>query len=545
MKTLSAAATALASATLAFVTVTHAQTTTRLALRAAAETITAADLLRDITYLASDELAGRATPSPGQDLAASYVEKALREAGIRPFGDNGTYRQHYVVTRATLKPQETTLAIGARSLAYGSDFVLTNFLTPGVSTGGVVYVGTGIRSPKMPWDPYANIDVRGKWLLVHGPAMLPEGVTRQMLGAPGVDHMPAAQEARTRGALGLLIIPSGDALTNLDTVTPRATSARDLNPSVGWAYARPPLPQIVLSKAVLTTLLDGEPSSADALLAADVSHRYGASFALRASATVTLRLAADTEDTSAYNVVGIVDGADPRMKDEYLTVSSHLDGAIGRAAGADTIFNAADDNASGSAGNIAIARALVQGPPPKRSIVLIWDTGEETGLWGSRHIAYGGYSRQIVAHTCVDMIGRTKAPGSSVKGQEDLAGPGEVFVAGPGVLSTGMDRALARVAREFPYATQNRKFDNAAESFFYPRTDAAPYFERRIPYVEFFTGLHEDYHRPSDDVSKIDPAKMEAVARTVYLFVSALADDPVRPAMDKPLPANLTSLLAR
>jgi Zn-dependent M28 family amino/carboxypeptidase len=120
-----------------------------------------------------------------------------------------------------------------------------------------------------------------------------------------------------------------------------------------------------------------------------------------------------------------------------------------------------------------------------------------------------------------------------------------VFVAGPGVLSTGMDNALARVAREFPYATQNRKFDNAAESFFYPRTDAAPYFERRIPYVEFFTGLHEDYHRPSDDVSKIDPAKMEAVARTVYAFVSTLADDPVRPRMDKPLPPNLVALLAR
>jgi Zn-dependent M28 family amino/carboxypeptidase len=292
-------------------------------------------------------------------------------------------------------------------------------------------------------------------------------------------------------------------------------------------------------------LLDGEPTGADALLASDVSHRYGASFALRPATTVTLRLAADTENIDAYNVAGIIDGADARLKDEYLTVSSHLDGAIGRATTGDTIYNAADDNASGSAGNMAIARAFVKGPPPKRSIVLIWDTGEETGLWGSRHVAYGDIATHIVAHTCVDMIGRTKAPGTSVKGQEDLAGPGEVFVAGPGVLSTVMERALARVASEFPYAKQNHKFDNAAESFFYPRTDAAPYVERRIPYVEFFTGLHEDYHRPSDEVSKIDPAKMEAVARTVYLFVSTLADDPARPAIDKPLPPNLIALLAR
>ena len=530
---------------LALAAVIHAQQAPRLPLRAAAETITAADLLRDVTYLASDELAGRGTPSPGQDLAAAYVEKALRDAGIRPFGDNGTYRQHYVVTRATLKPEETTLAIGGRTFAYGSDFVLTNFLKPAVSSGGVVYVGTGIRSPKLKWDPYARVDVRGKWLLVHGPAMLPDGVTRAQLGSAGVDHMLPAQEARSRGALGLLIIPSGPALTGLDAVTRRATSGRDLNPSVGWAYAASPLPQLVLSKALLAALLDRESTTADALLAADVSHHYGASFVLRRGKTVTLRLAADTDDTDAYNVAGIIDGADPRLKDEYLTVSSHLDGAIGRATGGDTIYNAADDNASGSAGNMAIARAFVQGPPPKRSIVLIWDTGEETGLWGSRHVAYGDIARHIVAHTCVDMIGRTKAPGSNVPGQEDLAGPGEVFVAGPAVLSTGMDRALSRVAREFPYATQNRKFDNAAESFFYPRTDAAPYFERHIPYVEFFTGLHEDYHRPSDEVSKIDPAKMEAVARTVYTFVSTLADDPVRPSMDKPLPANLVALLAR
>jgi hypothetical protein len=86
-----------------------AQAPPRLTLRAAAESIRAADLLRDITYLASDELAGRATPSPGQDAAAAYVEQALRAAGVTPMGEAGGYRQRYVVTRATLVPQETSL----------------------------------------------------------------------------------------------------------------------------------------------------------------------------------------------------------------------------------------------------------------------------------------------------------------------------------------------------------------------------------------------------------------------------------------------------
>jgi hypothetical protein len=525
--------------------------TPRLTLAAAADSIKAADLLRDITYLASDELAGRATPSPGQEAAATYIERALREIGVKPFGDTGGYRQRYVVTRATLVPKDTTLRIGGKPFAYGKDFVLTSFLMPPPVRGGsVVYVGTGIRSPKLGWDPYQGLNVHGKWLLVHAPNLLPEGVTREMLGVSGQDHMLPAQEARTRGALGLLVIPAPAELENLDAVAPRPTTARDLNPSVGWAYAQNPLPHVRLSKAALETLLEGQSVTAETILASDVSHRYGQSFVLNASKSVWLDLAASLDHTDAFNVVGIIEGSDPQLKEEYITVSSHLDGAVGRVApgapaGVDTIYNAADDNASGSAGNMAIARALMQGPRPRRTIVLIWDTGEETGLWGSRHIAYGPMSEKIVAHLCVDMIGRTKQPGTNNPQEADLAGPGEVFVAGPGVLSTQMDAVLAKVARDFPFAKQNRKFDDAKESFFYPRTDAAPYFERKIPYVEFFTGLHADYHRPSDDVSKIDPAKMEAVTRTVYVMLSMLADDPVRPRMDKALPPNLVALLAR
>jgi hypothetical protein len=508
----------------------------RMPLRAAAESIVAADLLRDITFLASDDLAGRATPSPGQDAAAKYIEDALRAAGVTPFGDNGTYRQHYTVTRATLVPERTALTVGTRSFSYGTGISLTGFLTAGVSEGGVVYVGTGIRSPKLGWDPYAGLDVKGKWLLVHAPDVLPSGVTRQALGANGVDYMLPMQEARSRGALGLLIA-AGAAYDRL----PRPQSARDLNPSVGWAYSQAPLPQVALNAEALSALiaLAGRGRAVDPAVPA-------APFAFDDAARVRLDLAATTEDTRAYNVIGVIPGADPVLKDEFITVSSHLDGAVGRnPVNGDAIYNAADDNASGSAGNLSIARALTRGPAPRRTVVLIWDTGEETGLWGSRHIAYSPMSDKIVAHLCVDMIGRSKAPGTNVKGEEDLAGPGEVFVVGPGVLSTQMDAVLARAAADYPYAKQNRKFDLATESFFYPRTDAAPYFERRIPYVEFFTGLHPDYHRPSDDVSKIDPAKMEAVARTVYVTLSMLANDDARPRMDKPLPESLRRLLGR
>ncbi len=510
----------------------------------AAQSITGADLFRDAGVLAADLMEGRLTGTPGQGAAAAYVVRSLRQAGVAPFGDDAGYYQHYTVTRSVLRSAESHLSVGSRRFAYGTDFVITSFLRPGPHAGGVVYVGAGIRAPKLKIDPYAGVDVRGKWLLVHPPGVLPAGVTREMLGAAGTDHMLPAQEARARGAVGLLVVPTPAQLKSLDEVKQRPTASRDLDPSRGWAYAQQPLPHVVLSGAALEALLEGERLGARDVLAGTTGRE--ASVALAAAKTVTLAIAADSSGIRPYNVVGFIEGADPALRDEYVTVASHLDGAVGtRAIDGDAIYNAADDNASGSAGNLAVARALMRGPRPRRSIVLIWDTGEETGLWGSRHMAYGPLASKIVAHVNIDMIGRTKQPGTNLPGEEELTGPGEVFVAGPGVLSTRMDAVLARVAKEFKYVSMNRRFDVGTESFFYPRTDAAPYFERGIPFLEFFTGLHGDYHRPSDEPWKLDPAKMEAVTRTAYVTIWLMADDPVRPQIDKPLPPNLAAVLAR
>ena len=137
------------------------------------------------------------------------------------------------------------------------------------------------------------------------------------------------------------------------------------------------------------------------------------------------------------------------------------------------------------------------------------------------------------------MIARTKVPGTNISGEEELSGPGEVFVSGPAVLSTVLDSALARVSRDYGFVKFDRRFEDPKHSFFYPRTDAAPYIENGIPYMEFFTGLHGDYHRQTDEVAKIDPVKFEAVERTVFVTVWTVADGVERPRIDKPVPAVL------
>lgn len=516
-------------------------------VKATAEAIVATDLMRDIAFIASDELKGRATPSAGFDTAAAYIGRRLQQLGIKPMGDSGGYLQHYTIVRATLDTVRTSVTFGAAPLSWGNDFLVSSFLAPGVRQGRVVYVGTGIRAPKRGLDPYAGLDLRGKWVLVHASQIRPRNVTTDSLGVVGLDYTTVLDEARSRGALGLLLVPSAANLSAWSAMRARVPVGHDLDPSVGRAYAPYPLPQVVLSPDAIAKLLEGEQLSSTSVLAADSLHQYPRSVELGIAKTLKVDLSATVSQVRPFNVVGLVEGSDQKLKDEWITVSTHLDGAVGRAVtpGGDSIYNAADDNGTGSAGNLSIARALVTGPRPRRSVLLVWDSGEETGLWGSRFLAYGPLADKVVAHFTVDMIGRTKAPGSTVAGEDELSGPGEVFVSGPGVLSTVLDSALARVSRDYGFIHFDRRFEDPKHEFFYPRTDAAPYVERGIAYVEFFTGLHGDYHRQADEVSKLDPAKFEAVTRSVYATLWTVADGLDRPRIDKPVPPVLWFMTPR
>jgi hypothetical protein len=510
-------------------------------VRTAAETIVAANLMRDVSYLASDAMKGRATPSPGLDSAAAFIVRRLTGMHVKPVGDNGTYYQHYTVRRATLDTSAVSISVSGDQLRWGSDFVVTSFVTPGKFTGGVVYVGNGIRLLKRGVDPYAGLDVRGRWIVTHAGSVPRARAVRDSMGVAGLDYTTVLDEARARGALGILIIPNTATIGGWNAARSRVPMGRDLDPTLGRAYAPFPLPQISLAPAAVERLFAGSGLRAADLMTADSTRRYPASIGLARIGTVTVDLAATSTSVQAFNVVGLIEGSDPKLRTEWVTSSTHLDGAVGRAVtpSGDSVYNAADDNGSGSAANLSIAAALLAAPRPKRSVLLVWDSGEETGLWGSRFLAYGPLADKVVAHFTVDMIARTKTPGTNIQGQDELSGPGEVYVSGPAVLSSELDSVLARTTRDYHFITLNRKYEDPAHEFFYPRTDAAPYIERGIPYMEFFTGLHEDYHRQTDEVAKFDPEKYQAVARTVFVNIWTVADDPVRPRIDKPVPSVL------
>ncbi len=186
---------------------------------------------------------------------------------------------------------------------------------------------------------------------------------------------------------------------------------------------------------------------------------------------------------------------------------------------------------------MAVVRALLAGPRPKRSILLVWDSGEEVGLWGTRTIAYGPWSDKLTLHVSNDMIGRSRTPDGG--DQQNLSGPDEIYITGPKLLSSNTEAKLQQALVEFPYIKANRIYEDVTSQFYYPRTDAGPYLERGIPILQLFNGTHADYHRPSDEIGKLDIAKIEKVSRLSYGALWLAADAPDRPKWDGVVPTTL------
>lgn len=514
--------------------------------KAAVERIRADDILRDVSYLASDANMGRRTPfpdlaSPGYDSAAAYVAKFLAEMHVKPMGDNGTYLQHYTVTRSTLDTTKVSGAIGKDELEWGEDFLINSFLLPGVREANVIYVGNGIRLLKRNVDPYAGFDIKGKWLLVSGsPPQAGRGGARANLpaGKVGVDYTTINEVARFGGALGIITVAS-DSIRAL--WVRRAVTGQDLNPSVGVAYAQYQVPRVSISKAALTKLLAGTLLTPETVLSTD-STIARKSTDLGASRKLRIDFAATTTEAHPYNVVGMLEGSDPVLRNEWISLAAHLDGAVPASASVPgnnltDQYNAADDNASGSAGNMAIVRALVASPRTKRSILLIWDSGEEVGLWGTRTIAYGPWSDKLVLHVSNDMIGRSRANNSPKI--QTLSSADSIYVTGPKLLSTRIEATLQRALREFPFIALDRRYEDVSAEYYYPRTDAGPYLERGIPIMQFFNGEHADYHKPSDDVAKLDIQKITNVSKLSFGALWLAADDAGKLAWDGIVPETL------
>jgi Zn-dependent M28 family amino/carboxypeptidase len=381
--------------------------------------ITTSEIDGHLRFLSSDLLEGRAPATRGGRLAAEYIASQLRAAGVEP-GVSGSWFQSVPVDVVTAEPSSIRASATGRATAtlrYPDDIVIWagSATNASAATGEVVFVGYGAAAPEYRWDDFKGVDVRGKILLVlvnDPPAPSDEPA---LFGGKAMTYYGRwtykFEEAERRGAAGMLIVHT----------TERA--GYPWHTVVGsWAKEQRMLPRDPKRPAPLGAQGWITDESAAALLrqaGLDLAmlRTQAATRAFRpipTGITVDLSFRNTVQHLASENVVGVVRGRDATLNKEYVALTAHWDHhGIGPAVNGDSIYNGANDNASGVADLLAVARAAVSSPRPKRSLLFVFVTAEESGLLGSSYFAQSPTvpATQIVANLNVDggnLLGRTR-----------------------------------------------------------------------------------------------------------------------------------------
>lgn len=503
--------------------------------------ITARQMKEYLTFIASDELEGRDTPSRGLDIAALYIAQHLASWGIKPAGDNGTYFQKFPLRLEKGDRQKMKLVLNGRPFNYGEDF-LASFSPANIAPSNLVFAGNGwvIKSKNI--NPYQGIDVKDKIVVVVN--SLPKGVAfGDLQGPAGGDWFSPALYAQTNGAKAVIAFSTFGNLANWEANKWTQTEKGAVD--FGKQAPMIKIPTITVTPRLISAMFQGEKFSGGSLFTKGITGEGLESFDLKPEKKISISVGVNTESVHTQNVVGILEGSDPVLKNEYVAIGAHYDhvGVNPHAPGADKIWNGADDDGSGTVAVMAIAEAMSKGQRPKRSILFIWHAGEEKGLWGSEYFAENPTVPigSIITQLNIDMIGRYQNPGDENHNQnKNLPKPGEVFVIGSKMMSTELGEVSESVNNALLKLAFNYKYDDPKdpEQFFY-RSDHYNYAKKGIPIIFYMDGSHADYHQPSDSIEKINFEQMEKVTRTIMATGFELANRPTRPKVDKPLSAAL------
>ena len=474
--------------------------------------------LNDVKYLASPELKGRATGSPELETAAGFIARKFREFGVKP-ADGKSYLQSFpVTTDAKLGPRNRlAFTENGHSTALRSerDFVPFSFSSTGKFGGTVVFAGYGITAPEYHYDDYAGLDVKGKVVVVLRDEPQEKEEKSVFAGKSLNVHAQFANKAanaKMHGAVAMILIDD-----------------RANHPSEAWELVKfgrieGPKDAGVAVLEVKEELVDSWFKDAGKSLdkiEADIDkdlkpESFPFPDALRVDAQVDIQHVVKT----VHNVAAYV----PGTTDEYVIVGAHYDhlgmgGQYSRAPSVTAIHPGADDNASGTAGVIELARWFSKQPKQKRGILFLTFAGEEMGLLGSQwYVAHPELPlAKAVAMINMDMIGRIRE--------------GKVYVGGAAT-GTGLRPLLEKVSPKYPALKVD--FSEGPES---SSSDHTSFIASQVPSLFFFSGLHTDYHKPSDTWDKIDAPDAAQLLAMVAEVADDLRDEPGRPQFVKAPPA--------
>ena len=453
----------------------------------------------DVRWLADDAREGRGIGTAGLDEARQWLAGRFRALGVEPAGDGGGYFESFDVPVAVEVRADTAVTLDGAAVP-GDSFRPAAFSGSGKAAGEVVAAGHGITAPELGIDDYKGIEAKGKIVAVR--RFTPEGgpfadnAVERRYG----DLRYKAWNAREHGAIGVIIVdsPAGSP----DAKSPAAESplptlgigAVDAGGDVG-------LPAVVVKRAAGSPLFNGKHQAA-------------------------LAIGLDRKTTPAANVVGVIRSKAADRLPGVLVIGAHYDhlghgGAGSLAPDSREIHNGADDNASGTAALLEVARQLGQDRDRlRRDVYLIAFSGEEKGTLGStaftRRPPAGLKVADIAAMLNMDMVGRLRGNRVSVLGGESAAEWGEIV----------------------PAACGRERIECALSGDGYGPSDHSPFYAAGVPVLHFFTGPHEDYHKPSDDAESINAAGGARVAALVADVAAEIAGRPERPTYKSaPAPA--------
>ncbi len=465
-------------------------------LAAAAATITDEDIRSHIAFLASDELRGRDTPSPGLEAAADWIAERFDAAGLSP--TDSTWFQRYPFPARRLARAQTGFGVvsgATHFLEYGRDY----FARRGAAVAaevGAVFTGDAIEA--------SGAALRDRAVIVRldaVPTQTARGLRLPRDTERGIRRL--RDQARDGGAAAVVYVTPGLAPEDMARLAVREEEAdRALDgaeePLPLFFLGRPAAVRLFRTAGLDTALVDRGPVERPVPLPG-----------------VRLQLSAPSEmvdDARPPNVIGMIPGSDPRLSDTYVLLIAHMDhvGVGPPDVTGDSIYNGADDNASGTSVLVEVAEAMGRlAPRPRRSVVFLAVSGEEKGLlgsyWFSEHPTVP--LDRVVASINIDMVGRNAPDSIVVIGQEYSELGGTVMA----VAAHHPELGLTISEDLWP-----------AERFFF-RSDHFNLARKDVPSLFFFAGTHEDYHRPGDEVEDVDADKAARVGRLVFYLTHTIA----------------------
>ncbi len=511
------------------------------------ESIRADELRADLFFLAGDAMRGRLTDTVENRATADYIRSRFERIGLKPAAPGSSYFQNYNLMTATLA-EGNAIEVGSgdgpkRRLPQGQEFYPQRFSASGRVSAPVVFAGFGITAPRWTYDDY-NGDVKGKIVLVldHEPGERDANSAFEgVVTAEPAAAWRKALAAQDKGAAAILFVSD---VHNHPGPVNFEQAARNTWPDApphlmtytlaAWAD-RIHIPAAQISPALAESLVSGTGKTLAELAASSETARGFTPLALP-GARVDLQTAVNRHTIPDRNVVGLLEGSDPKLKDEWVIVSAHFDhnGADGT-----QIFNGADDNGSGTVALLEIADAYAlaaqQGQRPRRSVLFAAWNSEERGLLGA-----WAYTEQplaplanIAAVLNMDMIGRNEeiqvGGGGRFNGfevQTAESNNNSVNVMGftrAVEVAAAIDRANAGIGLDL-----KKRYDNNPSNLV-RRSDQWPFLQRGVPALGFMTGLHPDYHTVYDRPEKINYVKMEKIARLIHQASWDLANATTRP----------------